>query len=507
MKLLIVDDEVQIRMGLAKACPWESYGFSEVLLAENGVQALEFCRRHQPEVVITDIRMPGLDGIALSQQVTALYHPVKIIVLSGHSEFGYAQAALKIGVADYLLKPVNVDELEEKVSLCLQEIQKERKSEQAFLSYTKQQNQIYFLKVLGTGARLQQQEVNRLSQYSEFSPSDSCFIACVSVDCFSQKAQADQILEQYIERLSVYQVSHLFDDAQGAVLLCPGFFLERIEARLQAWQQELNHALSTQCNASASIVMGEVGFLADASTSYLQSIALLRHRLYRGAGCFLSAHEMQDTVGFEGFLPVDRARITDNILHCRETLVYNEIQEHFQAYRQSKLIATEPLRTFCLWISNTIYSAMDTLHIPYDAYQLDRPTYFLLEQYEQWCVEKCNLFFETATQNKAKSGSRESQQIADYIAKHFREDIALETVAESVGKSKNYFSSLFKKEMEVSFVEYLNQVRIDEACRLLDTTDDLTYEICEQVGFRDYKYFHRVFKKHTGISPTQYRKR
>ena len=95
---------------------------------------------------------------------------------------------------------------------------------------------------------------------------------------------------------------------------------------------------------------------------------------------------------------------------------------------------------------------------------------------------------------------------ADYIQKNFQSDISLEDAADYVQKSRNYFSSLFKREMGMSFVDYVNHLRIREACRLLDTTNELTYEVATRVGFSSYKYFSAVFKKEVGCSPSHYRK-
>ena len=137
MKLLIVDDEMPIRKGLEHGIDWAAIGIDQVFSAENGLVALDLCHKHKPELVITDIRMPGINGLELSQQILRLYSPVRIIILSGYSEFSYAQEALKIGVADYLLKPIDEEQLRTKVNLCRQEILRETTEAQLHDDYVR----------------------------------------------------------------------------------------------------------------------------------------------------------------------------------------------------------------------------------------------------------------------------------------------------------------------------------------------------------------------------------
>ena len=137
--------------------------------------------------------------------------------------------------------------------------------------------------------------------------------------------------------------------------------------------------------------------------------------------------------------------------------------------------------------------------------QNEIPEYFTLKEYETWIENLYQVILQGLSALSGTSHSRIILQAVDYISKNYAADIDLEMTADYVNKSKNYFSYLFKKEMGVSFVEYLNQVRIEEAKKLLETTDEKSYEISKRVGYSDNKYFSIVFKKYTGMSPAQYR--
>ncbi|MBO5160289.1 MAG: response regulator [Lachnospiraceae bacterium] len=127
MKLLIVDDEIQIRNGLQEGLPWDEIGFEEVYTAQNGIEALEICNQYKPEVVITDIQLPGMSGLTLGKNIKSSYEPVEVILLSGYSEFEYAKEAIAIGVFRYLLKPIRVSELIECVKGALEKIEEYEK--------------------------------------------------------------------------------------------------------------------------------------------------------------------------------------------------------------------------------------------------------------------------------------------------------------------------------------------------------------------------------------------
>lgn len=134
------------------------------------------------------------------------------------------------------------------------------------------------------------------------------------------------------------------------------------------------------------------------------------------------------------------------------------------------------------------------------------PEFFTLKEYETWIENLYQVILDGLSKLTGKQHSRLVLQAVDYISQNYAKSINLEMTAEYVSKSKNYFSYLFKKELGISFVEYLNQVRVEAAKKLLDTTDEKTYEISEKVGYSDYKYFSSVFKKITGVSPAQYKK-
>ncbi len=504
MKILIVDDELQIRSGLAEGLPWENQGFTEVLTAENGTEAFRVFCEHRPEIIITDIRMPGIDGIELSRKIMELDSAVKIIVLSGHSEFSYAQSAIKIGVADYMLKPINIQELLEKVSYCKQEVLRIRQNTNLLQAHAKLKQTEHIEEIVKRSGSIAGDDLLFIKSYTSMVESDEVFVAYISVDDALEEERATAVIATInaVETLKMTRISLLFTDSQGLFLICPGFMRKNTELRLKDFQSEHNKCLST----TISIALGDTTSLSMLANSYMQAVVSMGHRLYKGAASFINWRSIKDFETFSGHLRFDSERLADDVANLRAELVQSAMDSLFKQYKERCLTNVEPLQTLCLGLKNLICTTLDNMGVAHNEYKQDLPDYHTIDSYAHWVNQLCESFENKTAVFSQKNYSREIIRVVDYIVRFYSEDISLDQMADLVGRSKAHLSTKFKRERGISFVEHLNQVRIEAACKLLLSTDDLTYEISEQVGFNDYKYFHKVFKNTTGHSPTQYRK-
>lgn len=516
MKLLIADDEFQIRTGLAESIDWKSLGIDTVITAENGLDAFEKCQKNRPEIVVTDIRMPGIDGIQLTRQLTELYAPLKVIILSGYSEFSYAQESVKLGVADYLLKPVSVPVLESKVAQCRQELLQQASEQQLKKAYTKHQRQSELQQALKHPAVLNNENLKMLSGYTGMEVSETCFIAIVGIDDAPEQAlpQIVSYLQAALPALEKARCVCLFSEPDGLTLLIPAFFADRMEAELRTWQAETNARLTAQFCTTVSVAISDTGTLRLAALQYEQAGLVMNHRTYCGAGSFLTWREFKMYPGFNEHFLLPYFQLEEAVSQQQVERTYRILKEYFGHFYKNRVTATDPLRAACHSLRSVLLSVLKEKGFTEDALKsrdeklLDAlPRYVTVQGYENWAKQMCEKAFSQLQLLEGHSCSKEVLQVANYILSHFSESLTLEDAVQLVGRSKNYFSSVFKKEMGMSFVDYINHVRINEARRLLETTDALTYEIADKVGFSDYKYFSLVFKKAVGVSPSHYRKK
>jgi len=508
MKLLIADDEVQIREGLSESIDWASLGITRVLTAENGLDALELCRAEKPEILITDVRMPGMDGLDLSRRASQLYAPLRVIVLSGYSEFRYAQEALKLGAADYLLKPIDIGELEKKVLQCCEAVRRETDESNMRTAYTELARRTKRRTLVGQGGPLPTQTARELRAELGLAADGACFLAIVSADDTAE-AQLPLICDYVASALQPLEragVRIFFEETRGPVLVGPGQLMTRTTDLLRQWQQTLNAGIKGQFGASVSLALSGTDDLARAGGLYRQAQRALCSRFSRGGASFFSWQETQGVPEFARQLPLAREELERDVTKLQAELAEACLRELFQRYRGCGVTSAEPLAASCMELRSLLIGILRGRGVS-DELPVDRlPDYVTAEGYETWARQLCTDVIRRLRLLSGKGCSREIMRAADYIQKNFQSDISLEDAADCVQKSRNYFSSLFKREMGMSFVDYVNHLRVQEACRLLDTTSELTYEVATRVGFSSYKYFSAVFKREVGCSPSCYRK-
>lgn len=519
MKLLIADDEMQIRTGLAEGIAWEQLGIDAVFTAENGIEAYEIAQEEQPEIILTDIRMPGMDGLELGKKISALYQPVEVIILSGYNEFEYARAAIQIGAFDYLLKPIHIKALMDLVQKATAEIAKKRQSD-ANSTLAEMMRRRERLKTWTfSGQRLSAEVCREFCKTGEIETTGK-ITACLCISDGIEERNREQFgvyLDSLLEK-STEQVygKMLFQDHDQIFCVVRTVMQEereQVKQQIMRILSDQNRLLQNQFGVTATCTMSRAADAADIPLLYADCRNLLRHRLYRGKGQLICAEEVSE----EEILasdPVDAEEIQPHIAEFDYAFMHWYIGDLFGKLAQRKVTSTDLVKGICLNLKNILITVvsergLDVRNVLEENEILlnDIPDYCALEDYQNWIDNLYYLILQGMGQIVGKQHSRAIVQAMEYISRHYAENINLEMTAEYVRKSKNYFSYLFKKEAGVSFVEYLNGIRVKEAKKLLDTTDQMTYEISEKVGFNDYKYFSGIFKKQTGMSPAQYRKR
>jgi len=518
MKLLIADDEMQIRTGLEQGIDWPSLGIDEVYTAQNGVEAIELCRKYEPEIILTDIRMPGIDGLELSRRIIKHYAPVKIIILSGYSDFDYAREALKIGVMDYLLKPIKIEELIQKVKEAREDILTYREENKNKKDYTRlsQSKQIEAF-IQGQTAE-SEGIIYSLRAYTELSLKSMIVYSLCELDN-KQKDYCEQsiiYIDAYLERVLPELDAAILYTKGGQI----GFVMEVSSGKvryekihlLKQKLIELNKLVYNQFENTVSLAMSQEGECKQIPFLHSQCEKGLKHRMYRGEKSFILYEELEDSEPMH-YVKTDEQMLKEyiKIYSYEESMVY--IKNEFERLKQMKVISSDLVKGISIELKNILLRTIleSGIHVEQllgDNIKLlsNIPEYTTIEGYYKWVENLYYLILIGITRSGGEKHNHVIREALYFIGKNYNGNITVERVAQCVDKSKNYFSYLFKKEIGMSFIEYLNKVRIEKAKELLDTTSCMTYEISELVGYSDYKYFSSVFKKLQGVSPTQYRK-
>lgn len=425
-RVVIVDDELIMRKGLRETIEWDSLGLEVSGEASNGIEALELVKSNKPHILITDIKMPEMDGIELTKEIKDLDLKIKIIILSGYNDYVFLKEAIRYGVESYLLKPIDNDELISNLIDSVNNIEKE----------------IFRITQLHQGIELlRSNTLNRL------------ITNAISLREFDEKASFLDISLQANNYLCAVCTAENIDSGAFAndeqlALLALHNICEELASRTGI----------TFIDAKGRIVFlflgGETDRFYDTVNTVLGNTAaeILE---YLGISILMSAGITVSAIG-------DIWKSYDSAVRCLDYSISAQ-------------------KSGIIWYDETK---------PYDSqadYELNDKT--------------------LADMGKLQgTGSMVVNHVISYIAEHYNEGLTLKHVAGVYHISTSYLGQIFKKETGESFTDYANKYRIQKAKELLSNSMLKVYEIAEMVGFTDYHYFLKIFKKIAGVNPTEIRR-
>ncbi|NLY18745.1 MAG: response regulator [Clostridiaceae bacterium] len=526
IKVLIADDEIIARAGIKSLVNWEENGFRVVGLAADGKEAMEMIRSERPDIVLTDIMMPKLSGIELIKNAKAEYPFIKFIVLSCHNEFEYVRQAMKFGAEDYVLKLSMVSgELLELLLSVSEKIKEERKLDGAELriddAITERSKRIEYLISLINGEKytgeLKDHESVRL-----FDVSAPKALAYVKIDNFENigedSLKAERTLVNVMEQqLKDRGLLELFRYKENGFVFLLSFDIEKfndIEKTVYEISQKLSIFINKYVNVSVSIGISSIfKDYSELNIAFSQAVKACKSRFYKGAGTVCKYHDKLFTEeSIQVFTVKEQKDLIDYLDICDIESIRKLINNIIDA-----LYRTCPPVEKCIQLFMEVYYCMSSVLKNYgdsigdesdkkpDYIQISNAEFLkeagdMLMQYGEYCVSLIE---------KARHSAYRKEIIAaiDYIKKNYSSDISLKSVAQHVFVSDSYLSRIFKEDMNKSFVEYLTEIRIEKAIELIKTTDLPNYVIAEKIGYENINYFGRVFKKITGLTPSQYRNR
>lgn len=523
LKVVLADDENKVILLMRKLIDWEALGYEVVGTANDGLHALELVQTQQPHLLITDIRMPGCDGIELIRRAKEMQPRLHFIVISGYRQFEYAQSALKYGVEDYLLKPLKQEEL----SSILLRI-KDKLGEEAALEFQLQKNserqQERFMDALKTAADREQPFLSAAQANAEYGfrfGEGSYLAALVKPDI----SNAEQYLDGYriMMRHSLEIVRRevaLLADAYAAAAIREGIAVllyirdyqaVEVKQRFTKIRNEIEKQRDLFWDIRCTTCLGSrQPCLEQADRSMREALWLCRDRLCR-VQPWRDAES--DPPHFSERYQMDAAqkkRFQEAAEYLDATQFERELEDSYLC-----ILPQTPLNGQMLedWFHEVLEAAL------YGMQQSGRISEQFVQTMEDnlWrCTNAQDIFrllrqeiikeIRRLSEEKSLRESRPITEAKRYIQKHYQETLRLEDVSSAVGFNATYFSALFKKETGQNFMDYLTELRINKSKALLCSDDLSIQDVAELVGYRDLKYFSRLFKKITGVSPSDYKK-
>jgi len=528
VKIFLVEDEKIVREGIKNGIPWEQYGFEFAGEASDGELAFPLIMQSRPDILLTDIRMPFMDGLELAEMVKKELPEIRIMFFSGYDDFEYAKRAIQLGAADYLLKPVNSNQLLEALERMSESIMQER-SEKAYKEeFLKQQGDRLFDQIVSGTVGLQELLAKGHEYHLKLSaPRYNLILFQVRIKEAedAQEQYSDEVVafEQALkEELEQYAYIAFFNrNTEGYACLITGVNETQLKERVKICTELLvrlvsgYHYLGYFGGIGTSVCrLSEMkSCFQAASKAYAYRYIMEYNQILTEAEA-LAFYKKPDRINLQ---EMDVTKINRDIfLNFLKNGSEGDARYFVEEYLESCKANFESL-LFRQYILMDVYLAVTGFVTQLglvpgqlvkefgDAAQMQpaMSTLDLSVKYVTDLLVKAIRLRNTFSQKKYRLVLMKARE---YIGNHYQdEEISLNTAASSVNMSPNHFSTIFSQEMGITFVEYLTKVRMEAAKELLRKTDLRTSEIGYQVGYKDPHYFSYLFKKTQGITPKIFR--
>ncbi len=527
MNILLVDDELLIRNHIKTLMNWEQHGYKIIGEASNGQQALSMIETLNPDIVLSDIKMPGMDGVELSHALNSKHPNIALIILSNYDDYGYVRETLKNGAKDYILKhnltATSMVQLLDSLTLtCASNNINVYSTSQLKELQDKLIQKIISGIIIGEASiatQLTELKLDFLNRH--------CITLLMSIDNYNLTKDSDYANDY----LTISTISNICDELlvpkklglctymnDGNFLITLGFDSPKKEAitlSLNNIIKRIQRCLQDYLNITASFSIGKlVNNICLLSSSYQESVHNIENKFFSGTNSILNGstnkkdspstveQEIPSTDDIAIYLETDDCDgLIDCLTNIYQTAQASSANQHYIYDITSKLLLN--VNHFC-----------NVFNIPSkDVYKDYRSAQYILSKvdtidglkdaliliYQRLYTQLSPVIFDT--------DNRYIKETIIYIAKNYPSDLSLAVIAEHLCVNSSYLSTLFKKETNISFTQYLTNYRLNKAKHFINQKKYALKTIAAMSGFKDYNYFFKVFKKYVGTTPTDYQRR
>ncbi|MGM0847328.1 MAG: response regulator transcription factor [Bacillota bacterium] len=518
MKALIVDDEKHVREGLILLAQWEIHGIHTILEAEDGEEAIELIKEHRPEIIFTDMRMPRRDGISLLKWLHSAEVNCKTIVVSGHDDFEYMRNALYYKSFDYILKPIEPEVLNESLKKAVREWKDQALSRRAQVEESQVLNEVkplywdrFFSKLC------QSDEVSAAEDYrvrKEFGLSianKQKKIALIPIQQMVKTAfQGDR-------ELAFFTVSNIANEIvrKTNVGVCFRNLNNEEELVIIIWNEQKGTLIFND------IVRAIYQYSKVHSLLAVGQTTMDLKKAYDTAHRVLQKHDLTSSKRIATLQEMTSSPLLHLLDHSNElkwalrsgsmeqvdsqlgTLFTSLEKEHTFSLQQISAWETQFNLLRNNWLKEYEINSEGPFYKGKDYWSEDGS--FSQEKFKREKEAEFKGLVELLSQAKYQTEKNSMQRIEEYLQQHYQEDISLQEIADRFYLSREYISRKFKQDYKATITDYLTSIRMDRAKKLLENPHLKIYEVAYGVGYQNEKYFSKVFKKHEGLTPNEFR--
>ncbi len=520
LKVVLVEDETVIREGIRDTVPWEEYGYSFVGEAQDGEMALSVIRKTRPDVLITDIKMPFLDGLSLSKIVSEEFPKTKIIIISGYDDFEYARTAIEIGVEQYLLKPITKMNLKKVLTELREKIESSKQQEDYQTQYSDEMHEYERFDRRRLFEKMFNGKLSVMEIYDEAGKQGIELTATaynlLLVNIIDDENNTEELIHYFLRNpqyvlfgwnINTYGVlvmsdsSNIDDTTKKAV--------DMVETICKPLEESVKWYVALGNPVERLSMLPEC--YQAANHNYAMRFLQPDQHILSSKTIRAYTTEGEDT----GINNVEPQKMDPNIIKdFLDKGIITEIPDFVESYVAS---VKEALRStmfrdyMVLNIRFAIHAYVESLgssreeHTEY-MNNKDFELHIAAEDIEVYFIDMLQAALQIRDRESDFQSGKVLRKTLEYIDNNFfRESLSLNEVANEVNVSANYLSAVFSQRQEKTFVEYITGKRMEKAKKLLKTTEMSSGEIAQEVGYKDPHYFSFVFKKTQGCSPREYR--
>ncbi|MBP3966675.1 response regulator [Paenibacillus lignilyticus] len=540
-KLLIVDDEPTVRTGLRTYFNWSSYGIEVIGEADDGDVALAFVEKELPDLILSDVRMPNMDGITMAQQISARYPDVQIIFVSGHDDAEYLKSAMKVSAVDYIFKPVNLQELTEVIKKVILDLDakryEQRRKEEMRIKLQEGMpllREKFLLALIGNVTPKHNLQERLVFLGLDLPVDASYWVMAISVDDLGEvtamRSEVDRQLLWYAvlnicrELIDVHMCGYVFEhrsgefvailraesedggsqDAANALLMLAGDIRENLERWLKI---------------GVTIGIGDrADSLAELAHGYKQAREAVDHKWYLGKNRIITMNSLENPEsegggGIGKFDSEHQEQLASALKAADPDKVRETLDLLFADLNRNRPDGLKYGRNVCLQIALVVGQLLMELNV--QSTELESAESALWEAlFEQETIGEMRQLIEIhllsacdrIREKRIGKVANLAERVRTIIEQKYADgNLTVDAIGKEVYLTSTYVSLLFKQETGQTINEYLTQVRVERAKEMLRDHRYKFYDICYAIGYTDPSYFTKLFKKATGVTPSVYR--